>query len=163
MGRELCYESWGNGVLVRWWHTLYGEPFVSSVLRRSTTVALCILPLLWALAPIGALRAADCPSSAVAVGGRVDPSACVAYGTHVALQVTAFAPGQLRSLVLRGPGGLVSGADRSLRVDRTGRLVLDTTNYLTLNELLVLLRRNPAQSQYRDELSAWPRWRMVAW
>ena len=24
-------------------------------------------------------------------------------------------------------------------------------------------RRNPAQSQYRDELSAWPRWRMVAW
>lgn len=102
---------------------------MSSVLRRNIIGGLCILQLLWAPAPIGAVRAAACPSSAASVGGRVDPSACVAYGTQFALQLNEFAPGQVRSLVLRWPGGLISGADRSLRVDRTGRLLLDTTSY----------------------------------
>ena len=100
-----------------------------NVLGRCALFALCLFLVVCVVTPAGAHDTAPCPGLAQAVGGRVEPSPCVPYGSQFALRVTAATHGQLRSIVLRGPGGLVSGADRALRVDRAGRLVLDTTNY----------------------------------
>ena len=79
-----------------------------NVLGRCALFALCLFLVVCVVTP-PAHDTAPCPGLAQAVGGQVEPSPCVPYGSQFALRVTAATHGQLRSIVLRGPGGLVGG------------------------------------------------------
>lgn len=71
----------------------------------------------------------DCQLLEPPIRATISPSPCVAAGSQFTVRLAQMQPGLLVSVVLAGSNGLVSGADRAMRVAGDGELVFDTNDY----------------------------------
>ncbi len=91
-------------------------------------VASLVVVLAFLVVPVYA-QTDVCPDAPESIGGTVIPSPCVATGTEFRLRLDRYNPGQLLSVKLVGPAGVVGNMDRAMRVDTNGEIAIESNNY----------------------------------